>query len=161
MQTWKDYIYNKFIPANHFEFTDRDLTSITIYHPPTGTSFYFYATKENWHELANVQYHNEKTKGWSGDYADNIPLNDEEIRKLNDFLKAPFETGWISEDIFVGGKHWKSKTYFAPTMSDTPFEYYSSELGYFSTILFPLYVLWAFIAGQKRVVKIEAVSKIS
>lgn len=160
MDNWKDYIDKKFVPADQFSFeTEKDSPSLTVKHNKTGTSFYFFWPTEDWKEISDIQYHNPRTKGWSGEYNRVSKFNDEEVKILDSFLAPAFETGWVSSDIYLFDKHWKSKVYFNPDKTGTPFQYFSSELGCLSFILFPIFWLLAFLFGSTKTVTIDPVKK--
>ncbi len=156
MQTWRDYITRKFVPTDQFVFISTP-DSLVIKHNKSGTSFSFYPKTSEWKTLADVQYHNEKTKGWSGEYKE-AEYNTKELELLDSFLAPAFEDGWISQDIYIGKKHWKSIVYYNPNMVGPKFEYYSSAHGFLSVLLFPIYYFWALLFGQKRLIKISPVN---
>ncbi|MES2141200.1 MAG: hypothetical protein V4511_15945 [Bacteroidota bacterium] len=160
MENWKKYIDNKFIPKEQFTFTTEDISNtLTIKHIATGTSISFIWPSEDWKQINDIHYYNDKTKGWSGEYNGDISFNDENIKLVDNFLAPVFEMGWVSKDIFIFGRHWKSKVYFNLNMTGQPFHYYSSDLGCLSVILFPLFALIAFIFGRKEIVYVDPFKK--
>lgn len=157
MDNWRDYIDFKFTPKEEFTFKIEYANTISIKHIKTGTTFTFWAETQDWYNLADVQYYNDKAIGFSGEFNEVLPFKPEKIIHVDNFLKPAFETGWVSKDIFLFEKHWKSKVYFNPNMRGKGFHYYSSRLGCLSIILFPLFSIFAFFFGQKKVVIISPV----
>lgn len=160
MDNWKDYIDKKIIPADQFSFdTDSSDMTIIVTHKMTGTQFYFYGLANDPKELHDIQYHNNKTRGWSGEYQGPILFSTDEAKHVDNFLNPAFETGWVSQDTFLFGKHWKSKVYFNLNKTGTPFGYFSSELGCLSFIMFPIFWLLALLFGSTKTVIIDPVKK--
>jgi len=160
MNNWKDYIDHKFDPTDEFIFTtEADSTSLTIKHKKTGTTFYFYWPTEDWLEISDIQYRNDKTMGWSGEYNRDCKFSNEEVKFLDGFLYPAFESGWMSKDIYLFNKHWKSQIYFNHDKSGLSFSYFSSALGCLSFILFPVSWLLELLFGYAKTVTIDPVNK--
>ena len=155
MQNWKEYIEWRFRKKDGFEFTmHKDY--ILIADTKSKTNFHFYTDSLAWNSLSDVQFHNDMTRGWSGEYKA-AKFNQQEIELLESFLKPAFETGWISKDIFISRKHWKSTVYFNNEMTGSPFIYYSSETGILSKLFFPLTSLIVKLFGTIKTVKVPPV----
>lgn len=160
MENWKIYIDNKFIPKEEFTFTTEDISNtLIIKHNETRTYISFIWPSDDWKKINDIQYYNDNTKGWSGEYNGDIEFSEENIIRVDNYLAPVFETGWSSKDIFIFGGHWKSIVYFNLNMTGQPFHYYSSDLGCLSVILFPLFALIAFILGQKKIVYVAPFRK--
>ena len=157
MQNWKDYIDEKFAKTDDFDWKN-DTDCLTITHKLTKTSFWFYLDSENWNNLADVQFTNERTRGWSGDYKAS-DFSQKEVELLDNFLKPAIEIGWISKDTYIGKKHWKSIVYFNSEMKGIPFKYYSSDNGILSTFLLPITAIIALVLGTKKIVRIPPTDK--
>lgn len=65
----------------------------------------------------------------------------EAIQKVDEFLRPAFETGWISRDVYLFGRHLKSTVTFSEERGDK-FIYYSDD-AHLSFFLCPLYWLIA------------------
>jgi len=144
---WKDYIDKKFIPTVDFEFvTDKDSSSLTIKHKRTGTSVFFLWPTDSWDKIEDIQFFNDKTKGWSGENGP-FEFNETGILKVDNLLEPVFNTGWTSRDIFLFGHHFKSIVHFDKDKKGIGFHYYSSDMGCVSILLFPILTI---LAGLKR-----------
>ena len=152
MQNWKDYIDKKFGKTDEFEWKN-NTGCLAITHKPTKTSFWFYLDSANWNNLDDVQFTNEKTRGWSGEYkSTQFSLHEAEL--LDSFLQPAIESGWTSKDTYIGKRHWRSMVYFNREMKGTPFKYYSSDTGILSTLLFPITSILAIVLGTTKIVQI-------
>ena len=148
MTNWKDYIDNKFIPTSDFVFTpDKDSTSLTIKHNRTGTSVFFLWPTDNWDKIEDVQFFNDKTRGWSGENG-SFDFSDKDRDRIEKLLEPVFKTGWLSRDIYLFGHHFKSIVHFDNKAKGLGFHYYSSDLGCASIILFPILTI---LAGLIRI----------
>ena len=160
MGNWKDYIENKFVPKDHFTFkTDEWSMTTTVTHKQSGTRFDFYFDGNDWSTLHDVHFSNNKAEGWSGEYQGSIKFSSDEVKKMDNYLLPAIDTGWVSKDIFLFGKHWKSKVYFNLDRTGTPFVYFSSELGCLSLILFPVFWTLGLLFGTTKTVSINPIKK--
>lgn len=159
MENWKDYIDQKFQPKQDFDFkTEEDSNTLTVTHLLSGTSFIFFWPSHDWSEIHDVQFHNNQTEGWSGEYNGHLPFSPENTQKVDVFLNPAIETGWMSKDVYLFGKHFTSVVSFNGKPTRNKFRYYSSNLGCLSFILLPIFQLLASTIGKAVTVSIRPVS---
>ena len=159
VDNWKDYINTKFTPVEDFNFETEDISNtLRISHKGTGTYFAFIWPSEDWKTFSDLQFYNDKTDGWSGEFGSAGEFSEKEIEQVEKFLEPAFKTGWASKDVYAFGKHWKSEVYWNQDMNGTKFHYYSSDLGCVSVFLLPVSPLLT-LFGQNRVVKVDSVEK--
>lgn len=159
MTSWKEYIENKFQPRNEFLFSNNDLPEmLTITHNSSQTYFTFLFMFDDWNRVIDIQFHNIKTQGWSGEFQGDFTYDKDTSQRVDNFLSPAFETGWTSKDIFLFGKHFKSVVYWNLTQTGSTFKSYSSDLGCLSLILFPFFELLCLLIGEVKIVKIEPIN---
>lgn len=158
MENWKEYINYKFQPKEDFVFeTIEDSTTLKITHPLSGHSFFFYWLSDDGLSFTDLQFHNDKTEGWSGECGD-MYFSPEAIQKVDEFLRPAFETGWKSRDVYLFGRHFKSTVTFSEKRGDK-FIYYSGD-GCLPLLLWPLYwLLELFYGNTQRVLPISSYYK--
>lgn len=118
---------------------------------------------DQWKKVSDIQYWNKKTEGWSGEFGD-VQFNEENKKKVDEFLDSVFETGWSSKDIYLFGKHYKSIVYDRPNLKGNTFTYWSSNYGCLAFILFPIFIIIGLlirlrILGRTEKVEIEPIRK--
>lgn len=159
MKNWREYIDQKFQPTSDFTFKSEDVSNtLTITHIASETNVSFIWPRDNWTGLADIQFYNPKTRGWSGEYWGELDFSEENIKAVDSFLDPVFKDGWTSIDTYIGGNHWKSKVYRNLQMTGTPFTYYSSETGCLATIFFPITWTIATLFGKKEKVLIQPIN---
>lgn len=156
--TWTYYITEKFASDDFTHQYDNLPLSFGIYHKKTGTSIIFY-WKPGDKIISDIQFYNNKTEGWSGEFGQTGEFCEKEKERVDLFLKPVLETGWISKDTYLFGKHWRSKVYFDNRTKSRPFYYYSSDLGCLSVLGFPVFAVLAIIVGQSKTVNIPPINQ--
>ena len=132
-------------------------------HIRTGTIVSFIWPDDEWKKVADIQYWNKNTEGWSGEFGD-VEFNEENKEKVDEFLDSVFETGWSSKDIYLFGKHYKSIVFDRPNLKGHKFTYWSSNFGCLALILFPIFLIIGLlirigILGRIETIEIEAINK--
>lgn len=170
MNNWKEYIEHKFIPKEDFVFEDKtELKSgigygtLTITHNQTGNWVCFIFPSENWNKLDDVQFGNNRTEGWSGEYLETV-FSEVEKDRLDQYLSTVYKTGWSSIDYYLNSKHFKSYVFRNQEFNGEKFTYYSSSYGCISTVLFPIFWIVSFlikigIFGRIDKVKLDSINK--
>jgi hypothetical protein len=110
MNDWKDYIEEKFVPKEDYEFVQCDkeykgfiITSIKIIHLRTKTWFKFVNCYGTWTLLDHVGFGNPRTKCHPHIYYP-IDFDKTTIEDVNDFLAPAFE-GWSIEECYIFFKY--------------------------------------------------------
>ena len=165
MNNWKEYIESTFQPPSDFKIEDKtqngEVGIYTLTHNVSQTSFDFYFPNDNWKKIEDVQFHNPKTRGWSGEFWVS-EFSESEKQGLDIFLKLALEVGWSSKDYYWNGKHFYSKIYWNKDFKGNNFNYHSN--GCISKFFFPFF--WTIkklmdlkiIGGLKKIV-VEPVNK--
>jgi hypothetical protein len=159
---WKDYIDQKFQPADEFEINrQQDSPSLDIKHIRTGNIVSFINPKSDWKTVADIQYWNHKTKGWSGEFGE-TEFDEENKNYVDDFLIPVFETGWSSKDIYLFGKFYKSEVFDRPNLKGRKFGYWGDGFGCILLILFPLFIaiellIMTPLLGKAEIIEIEPI----
>ena len=157
MNNWKHYIENKFSKQDFSISIDETSKTLTIIHCLSETTFIFLGISDDWSIISDIQFHNKRTEGWSGEFNKVLKYNKNTELQVDSFLRPVFETGWTSKDIFLFGKHFKSIVWWNLEQTGLKFKYYSSEQGCVSVIFLPIFEILSLFIGQIKIIKIAPI----
>jgi len=162
VDNWKDYIDQRFQPAEEFDIKGQEYApTLDIKHKRTGTVVSFIYPEDDWKTVSDIQYWNDKTRGWSGEFG-KTEFDEENKKHVDDFLIPVFETGWSSKDIYLFGKFYKSEVFDRPNLKGRKFRYWGDGFGCILLILFPLLLLVELLImtpflGKSEIIEIEPI----
>jgi hypothetical protein len=147
IKNWKDYLERKF--SDHSTFTIDDKTNVLsngIYKVTakgSETEISFIWPDDDWLSLDDIQFHNPKVNGWSGELlGGNGPeigkFNQENIDYVNQVLDTPLNKGWTSSDYFLFDKVFKSVSYEGVDPIKGKRILTDYKFGFIGIILFPI-----------------------
>jgi len=164
MNNWKEYIDKITVPRQDFSFDTEEVSNtLIITHNKTQTKLYFIWPTENWAKLGDIQFHNARTEGWSGEFYGDLIFSNDTVKQVDRFLEPAFTTGWTSKDIYLFGRHFKSEVAWNLQNTGKKFYYFSSETGCLSLILFPVFYAFSLLAkigiiGSVKTIKIDPIN---
>lgn len=142
MNNWKDYIDQKFIPKEEFEFENKNWKKgiyILITHKRTGTWFKIYDPSDEWRLLGNIEFGNKDESFGFWDWDGNIPFLQGEVKLTDEFLKPAFLDGISYKKYYLFNKHYKSIVYGNKNFSRRIYSYYISNfIGCTWLLYFPI-----------------------
>ncbi|WCO03484.1 hypothetical protein [Psychroserpens ponticola] len=119
IKNWKDYLERKFSDQSIYTIDDKtNVLSNGVYNVTakgSKTEISFIYPDKDWLTIDDIQFHNSKVNGWSGELlGGNGPkrgkFNQENIDYVNKVLETPLKKGWTCTDYSLFGKVFKSVT---------------------------------------------------
>jgi len=169
---WKDYI-NRSFNGDEFTFEDKTNEKLGTFNIKSNVStcwISFIWPSNEWKEIDDVQYYSSETTAWSGESIGPNPqkfgkLTQENIERLNNFLKVPLELGWTGEELQLFGKTLKRTSYELPDRKNRILTEFGDDLGCLTYLLFwP--ILWLVnilikreIVGTRKLITVEPMRK--
>jgi len=150
IENWKDYLERKFSDHSIYKIDDKtNVLSIGAYivtAKGSETEISFLWPYKNWLTIDDIQFHNSKVNGWSGELlGGNGPkhgkFNQENIDYVNMVLETPLKKGWTSTDYYLFGKIFKSVTKEGMNSNLGKKILTDYKFGCIGTILFPITIL--------------------
>lgn len=119
MKDWKDYIDQKFVPKEDYDFEQEDYNReyagkelvesiIKVTHKKTKTYFEFLNAYGDWETLYVVRFGNPKTKCCPDSSIFEEGPDDELVSIMNEFLK-PALAGWTAEEYYLYDEYSRSR----------------------------------------------------
>ncbi|MGS2727958.1 hypothetical protein ACU8DI_15235 [Psychroserpens sp. BH13MA-6] len=150
IKNWKEYLEKKF--SDHSVFTIDDKTNIksngiySVTAKDCETEISFIWPDNEWLTIDDIQFHNPKAKGWSGELlGGNGPkhgkFNQENIDYVNLVLETPLKKGWTSTDYYLFGKVFKSVSREGMNPKSGKEILTDFNFGCIGTLLFPITLL--------------------
>jgi|GEM_PF-1819432 len=150
IKNWKEYLERKFSDDSIFTITDKTniksngIYTITAKGSETVISFIW--PDNDWLTIDDIQFHNPKVKGWSGELlGGNGPkkgkFNQENIEYVNLILDTPLKKGWTSTDYYLFGKVFKSISKEGMNPKSGKEILTDFNFGCIGTLLFPISIL--------------------
>ncbi|RKY93525.1 MAG: hypothetical protein DRQ01_04565 [Ignavibacteriae bacterium] len=148
MNDWKDYIEQKFVPQEEYEFNYEErkykefiISSIKITHRKTKTWFYFQNAYGTWNILDRAKFGNPKTKGCYKQFENPVDFDKMGIKYLDEHLRPAFD-GWSSKDYYILNFYYKSVNYPNKDFKGRGFPSFNRDfIGCLAFILFPIFFI--------------------
>ena len=141
MKDWKVYMDKIGTPEKAFRryqgIVRDNIQYLVFFHKLTSTSIWFYLHQHNYSRLLCVYFVNSNAKGWSGELRD-LDFSENNIQKIDEFLRPALVTGWQSIDYYLMGKYFSSCVREKVDGSGKIIQKFTSYYKFWSYLMFPI-----------------------
>lgn len=163
LKNWNDYVLYKFNNKDFFKI-ERDADSVTILSKTNNTKIWFIDLDEKGEKIFDCQYANTDCYSWSGETCASDPdtygtFTMDNVRTVDEILEIPIYKGWVSQDYYLFGKHYKS---YAFEDGKKTFGMTGTSFGCSTIVLFPIFIVVDILmryglVGQKKEIKVSPI----